>query len=280
MSTSSPRSVFQPQSIAGVRHVLCVASAKGGVGKSTVATNLAAAFHLLGKKVGILDLDIYGPSLPTIFKAYEKPRVTEDKRLIPLIYHGIKLMSIGFMVDTNSPIIWRGLMVQSATTQLLEQVDWGSLDILVIDLPPGTGDVQLTLAQKTKVDQAVVVTTPHPLALADSLRGIAMLQKVAIPVTMLIENMGHLECSACGHTSFAPPTAAHCPDDDGGADQLSKKADLNQKEPKSHKMSIERLPFDPRWWLTLQDSKPFVLAYPDDSMSQRFMTIARYLCPT
>ncbi len=187
-----------------IKKIIAVASGKGGVGKSTVAVNLAAALAKGGKGVGLLDADIYGPSVPRLTGLpYKKPNMTEDKQLIPFEAHGLKVMSIGFMVDQNTPMIWRGPMVQTAIYQMLRDVDWASeekpLDILVIDLPPGTGDAQLTIAQKIDVDGAIIVSTPQDLALIDAVKAIEMFNKTNVPILGLIENMSTHICSNCGH---------------------------------------------------------------------------------
>ena len=187
-----------------IRKIIAVASGKGGVGKSTVAVNLAASMAKTGLKVGLLDGDIYGPSVPRLTALpYEKPDMNDQKQLIPFEAHGLKVMSIGFMVDQDTPMIWRGPMVQSAIYQMLRDVAWGSaeepLDVLVIDMPPGTGDAQLTLAQKVQVDGAVIVSTPQDLALMDAIKAIEMFRKTDVPILGLVENMSTHVCSACGH---------------------------------------------------------------------------------
>jgi ATP-binding protein involved in chromosome partitioning len=184
-----------------VRRVIAVGSGKGGVGKSTTALNLALAAAKTGLKVGLLDADVFGPSLPTLAALYEKPIQTADKYILPLEKFGLTLMSIGFLVPPDEPIVWRGLMVQTAIKQMLCDVAWGPLDVLFIDLPPGTGDVQLTLAQKARLSGAVVVSTPQDLALADVKRSIAMFQKVNVPVLGMIENMSSFICPHCGEMS-------------------------------------------------------------------------------
>ncbi|MES2728720.1 MAG: Mrp/NBP35 family ATP-binding protein [Pseudomonadota bacterium] len=180
-------------------HIIAVASGKGGVGKSTVAANLAVALAQAGQRVGLLDADIYGPSQPRLMGVTgHKPAAMEDGRLIPVLAHGVKVMSIGFMVDESAPIIWRGPMVQSALVQLLRDVAWDDLDILIIDMPPGTGDTQLTLAQKVKLSGAVIVSTPQDIALADARKGLAMFQQVGVPILGVIENMSIFCCPNCG----------------------------------------------------------------------------------
>ncbi|GEP10093.1 Mrp/NBP35 family ATP-binding protein [Methylobacterium gnaphalii] len=185
----------------GVKHIVAVASGKGGVGKSTTACNLALALHAQGLKVGLLDADIYGPSVPKLFGIGGKPRVIEGKVLEPMQGYGIKVMSIGFLIDADSAMIWRGPMVQSAITQMLRDVAWGDLDILVVDMPPGTGDAQLTMAQATPLSGAVIVSTPQDLALIDARRAVSMFRKVSVPILGVIENMATFICPHCGERS-------------------------------------------------------------------------------
>lgn len=184
----------QTGGIGGVKHVIAVASAKGGVGKSTVAVNLACAFAGLGLKTGLLDLDVYGPSAPTLLGvAGKKPKMNADKTLQPLQAHGLATMSIGYLVDAASAMIWRGAMATSAVRQMIDEVAWGDLDVLILDLPPGTGDVQLTLLQRVPLAGAVIVSTPQEMALADVRRGLAMFEKTRAPVLGVIENMAYFE---------------------------------------------------------------------------------------
>ena len=185
----------------GVKHIIAVASGKGGVGKSTVAANLAASWAELGWAVGLMDADIYGPSVPTMMGQHGKPELTSDKRIRPVMANGLKTMSIGYLTEPEKALVWRGPMVQGALMQMLRDVDWGELDVLVIDMPPGTGDAQLTLAQKLKLTGAIVVSTPQDLALIDARRGIAMFERVAVPVLGIIENMSVFTCPHCGEDS-------------------------------------------------------------------------------
>jgi ATP-binding protein involved in chromosome partitioning len=190
------------QPISGIKNILAVASGKGGVGKSTTAVNLALALQALGARVGILDADIYGPSQPQLLGLgqADKPAVI-NKRFQPLVAHGIKSMSMGYLINAAAPTIWRGPMVSGALLQLLNQTDWGQLDYLIVDLPPGTGDVQLTMAQKIPVSGAVIVTTPQDLALLDARKAVAMFQKLDIAVLGIIENMSTYVCPNCQHSS-------------------------------------------------------------------------------
>lgn len=186
-----------PPSLVGVRHVLGIVSGKGGVGKSTVAANVAIAFGLTGKRVGLLDADIYGPSLPTIMNLHGLPAV-EGKKMLPLQNHGVKVMSMGFVISSEAtPAVWRGPMASSALGQLLNNTAWGELDVLVVDLPPGTGDVHLTLAQTVSVSGCVVVSTPQDMALVSAIKGLNMFKKVGVPVLGIVENMAYFQCDSC-----------------------------------------------------------------------------------
>ncbi len=187
--------------VAGIRSIVAVASGKGGVGKSTVATNLALALALQGLRVGLLDADVYGPSLPRMMNIRDKPQTKDGKTLIPLVNHGIKCMSIGFMVAEDTPTIWRGPMVMSALEQMLRDVEWGELDILVVDMPPGTGDAQLTMAQRVPLAGAVIVSTPQDIALLDARKGLNMFRRVDVPVIGIVENMSYFLCPHCGERS-------------------------------------------------------------------------------
>jgi ATP-binding protein involved in chromosome partitioning len=190
-----------PSGVPGVDAIIAVASGKGGVGKSTTAVNLALGLRDLGLKVGMLDADIYGPSLPKLFAIKEKPQTIDGKRLKPIERFGLKVMSIGFLIDEETPMIWRGPMVMSAITQMLREVEWGTLDVMVVDMPPGTGDAQLTMAQQTPLKGAVIVSTPQDLALIDARRGIAMFKRVNVPVLGIVENMSYFLCPSCGTRS-------------------------------------------------------------------------------
>ena len=194
------RSAFETASVLpGVRNSIAIASGKGGVGKSTVAANLAIALAKTGAKVGLLDCDIYGPSMPLMFGLLgRQPQVTSDQKIVPLEAHGIRLMSIGFLASENAPIIWRGPMVHQIIQQFLSRVAWGELDYLLLDLPPGTGDAQLTLTQSAALSGAVIVTTPQEVSLIDARKGLQMFQKVNVPVLGLIENMSYFKCPDCG----------------------------------------------------------------------------------
>ncbi len=195
------RGAPSPIGVPGVEAIIAVASGKGGVGKSTTAVNLALGLRDLGLKVGVLDADIYGPSLPKLLAIKERPQTLGGTRLKPITRYGLTVMSIGFLIDEETPMIWRGPMVISALTQMLREVEWGALDVMVVDMPPGTGDAQLTMAQQVPLKGAVIVSTPQDLALIDARRGIAMFRKVNVPVLGIIENMSYFLCPQCGTRS-------------------------------------------------------------------------------
>jgi ATP-binding protein involved in chromosome partitioning len=198
----SPGSPMAKQAeIPGIAAVIAVASGKGGVGKSTTALNLALGLRDLGLRVGLLDADIYGPSVPRLTGIRQKPELNDDKKMIPLQRFGLAIMSIGFLVEEDTAMIWRGPMVMSAITQMLRDVAWGTLDILVVDMPPGTGDAQLTLAQNVPLKGAVIISTPQDLSLIDARRGLAMFRKVNVPVLGIVENMSYFQCPHCGTKS-------------------------------------------------------------------------------
>jgi ATP-binding protein involved in chromosome partitioning len=192
---AGPRPAQAPE---GVKAIIAVASGKGGVGKSTTAVNLALGLSALGLKVGVLDADIYGPSLPKLLGIRGRPRTIGGTRLVPMSGYGLAVMSIGFLIEEETPMIWRGPMVMSALTQMLREVEWGALDVMVVDMPPGTGDAQLTMAQQVPLAGAVIVSTPQDLALIDARRGIAMFRRVDVPVLGIVENMSYFLCPHCG----------------------------------------------------------------------------------
>ncbi len=195
------RAAPSPAGIPGVAAIIAVASGKGGVGKSTTAVNLALGLRDLGLKVGILDADIYGPSMPKLLAIREKPETIGGTRLKPIVRHGMPVMSIGFLIEEETPMIWRGPMVMSALTQMLREVEWGTLDVMVVDMPPGTGDAQLTMAQQVPLAGAVIVSTPQDIALLDARKGLNMFRKVEVPVLGIVENMSYFLCPHCGGRS-------------------------------------------------------------------------------
>lgn len=204
--------------IAGVKRIIAVASGKGGVGKSTVSVNLAIALHNQGYKVGILDADIYGPSVPTMLNIHKDPLVNEDNKIIPPEAHGLKVMSFGFFAPEETAVIWRGPMIMKALQQFFWDVDWGPLDFLIIDLPPGTGDAQLTLVQSIPISGSVIVTTPQNVALLDAVKGIAMFRKTEVPILGVVENMSTFTCPSCATESHIFGT--------GGAEKVAQKFEV------------------------------------------------------
>lgn len=239
------------------KNIILLASGKGGVGKSTVAANMAAALAYCGAKVGLLDADIYGPSIPTMLGSNDRPEVAGQK-LIPIRRHGIKLMSIGFIVKPEEAMVWRGPMLVQALTQFMRDVDWAELDYLIIDMPPGTGDVQLTIAQNLKVSGAVLVSTPQDVALADVVRGKVMFDKTDIPTLGVIENMSYFVCGDCGarHEIFSS----------GGVNQLAKQMDIPL---------LGEVPLDIEARKAADAGKPVVIAHPESASAQVFMKMAQ-----
>ncbi len=199
LKPSRPAEPKGPQKIPGVARIIAVASGKGGVGKSTVSANLACALAQAGKRVGLLDADVYGPSQPRMLGVSGRPASPDGKTILPLRNHGVTMMSMGLMTNDDQAVVWRGPMLMGALQQMLMQVQWGALDVLIVDLPPGTGDVQMTLSQKAQVDGAIVVSTPQDVALIDARKGIDMFQKLNVPIVGMIENMSTHICSKCGH---------------------------------------------------------------------------------
>ena len=244
--------------VAGVKNILVVSSAKGGVGKSTVAVNLALALRHEGARVGILDADIYGPSQPLMLGvAGEQPVSKDGKTFEPLTAHGLQMISIGCLIDAEQPMVWRGPMVTQALNQLLFQTNWDNLDYLVVDMPPGTGDIQLTLSQKVPVSGAIIVTTPQDIALADALRGLRMFEKVNIPVLGLVENMSSFVCPACGE---ATPLFG-----EGGGAGIAEANGLPL---------LARLPLDIRIRQETDGGAPTVIAQPDSPLGLAFRDMA------
>ena len=241
-----------------VKNIIAVASGKGGVGKSTTAVNLALALSAEGASVGILDADIYGPSQPTMLGISGRPETEDGKTMEPMERHGIQAISIGFMIDPDEPMVWRGPMVTQALTQLLEQTNWRDLDYLVVDMPPGTGDIQLTLSQKVPVTGAVIVTTPQDIALLDARKGLKMFEKVGIPILGVVENMSIHVCSSCGH-------AEHIFGQGGGQKMC---ADFGVTY-------LGGLPLDIRIREQADSGTPTVVADPDGAIALVYKEIAR-----
>lgn len=244
--------------IPGVGAIVAVASGKGGVGKSTTAVNLALALKANGLRVGILDADIYGPSLPRLLALKDKPEVVSGRILRPLTSHGAKVMSIGLLIEEEAPMIWRGPMVISALTQMLREVEWGELDILVVDMPPGTGDAQLTMAQQVPLAGAVIVSTPQDLALIDARKGLNMFRKVDVPVLGIIENMSYFVCPHCGGRT---DIFAH-----GGARHEAERLDVP---------FLGEIPLDIGIRMTSDAGTPIVVADPEGPHAQVYREIAR-----
>jgi ATP-binding protein involved in chromosome partitioning len=242
-----------------VKNVVAVASGKGGVGKSTTAANLALAWTLQGAKVGLLDADIYGPSQPLMMGlSGAKPVSTDGKHLTPLRAHGVEVMSIGFMIDPEQPMAWRGPMVTQALTQLLGDTEWGDLDYLVVDMPPGTGDIQLTLAQRVPVSGAVIVTTPQDLALLDARKGLKMFEKVEVRVLGVVENMSVYVCGACGHVEHVFGS--------GGGARMAAQYGVQL---------LGELPLDIRIREDADGGAPTVVAEPDSERARAYLLMAR-----
>jgi len=239
--------------------VVAVASGKGGVGKSTVAVNLALAWAAQGARVGILDADIYGPSQPLMLGLVgERPLSSDGKHLQPLVSHGLSAMSIGFLVDSEQPMVWRGPMVTQALTQLLGETQWGALDYLVVDMPPGTGDIQLTLAQRVPVAGALIVTTPQDIALADARKGLKMFEKVSVPVLGIVENMSVHVCSSCGHIEHIFGA--------GGGERMAREYGVRL---------LGELPLDVHIREEADGGRPTVVAAPDSARARPYFEMAR-----
>jgi ATP-binding protein involved in chromosome partitioning len=254
----APRTT-QADRMQGVKAVIAVGAGKGGVGKSTVATNLAIALSKLGAKVGLLDADIYGPSVPIMLGLGQaRPALDANEKIVPLQRYGLKVMSMGFMLEEGQAVVWRGPMLGKALQQFIEDVDWGELDYVVVDMPPGTGDVQLSLAQHLPVAGAVVVTTPQDVAFADVRRAIDQLQKTRIDILGLVENMAGFVCGQCGaeHAIF-------------GESRIEKHAEANNLE------VLGRLPLDNVTAIAADQGEPITVAAPDSDAARRYLEIAR-----
>ena len=240
-----------------VRNVVAVASGKGGVGKSTVAANLAVALAQSGAAVGLLDCDVYGPSVPLMMGTHGEPQVTSERKIVPKRGHGLKLMSIGFLAGENAPVIWRGPMVHGIVRQFLADVDWGELDYLIVDMPPGTGDAALTLTQTAPLSGAVIVTTPQEVALIDARKGLAMFQRVNVPVLGIVENMSWFECGSCGtrHALFGS----------GGAERAAEELGVPL---------LGQIPMQPDVVTAGDTGAPTVLSSPDSPAGRALIELA------
>ena len=256
---AQPRAVAK-QAIPGIGAIIAVASGKGGVGKSTTAVNLALAFQANGLRAAVLDADIYGPSLPRLMKISGRPQQIDGRLICPMENYGMKVMSMGFLVDEGTAMIWRGPMIQSALLQMLREVAWGDLDVLVIDMPPGTGDVQLTLAQQAALAGAVIVSTPQDLALIDARKAVNMFNKVEVPILGIVENMSHFVCPNCGtsHDIFGH----------GGAKAEAEKIGAP---------FLGEIPLDMEIRLNSDAGTPVVVSHPDGPHAKAYREIARKL---
>ena len=243
--------------VPGVRSIVAVASGKGGVGKSTTATNLALALKTLGLRVGLMDADIYGPSQPRMMGISGRPTSPDGKTLRPMENYGVKCMSMGFLVAEDTPMIWRGPMVQSALQQMLRDVDWGELDMLLVDMPPGTGDAQLTMAQQVPLSGAVIVSTPQDIALLDARKGLNMFRKVDVPVLGIVENMSYFSCPNCGHVAHI---FSH-----GGARKEAEKLGME---------FLGEMPLDIEIRETSDGGRPIVVSNPDSPHAKAYVAIA------
>jgi ATP-binding protein involved in chromosome partitioning len=244
--------------VPGIKNIIAIASGKGGVGKSTTAVNLALALAAEGASVGVLDADIYGPSQPMMLGIAGRPESKDGKRIEPMEGHGLQASSIGFLIDVDTPMVWRGPMVTQALEQLLKDTNWRDLDYLVVDLPPGTGDIQLTLAQKVPVTGAIIVTTPQDIALIDARKGLKMFEKVGIPILGIVENMSFHVCPKCGHESHIFGT--------GGAERMAKDYGTEL---------LGQLPLDESIRSQADSGKPTVVSDPDGPLAAIYRKIAR-----
>ena len=260
VSVQAPQPAGAPSSVPvlpGVRYKIAVASGKGGVGKSTVAANLALALRRSGATVGLLDADIYGPSQQMMMGCTDRPRVTPEEKILPVDGNGVQVMSLGFLMEPDTPVIWRGPMVMKALQQFLQDVEWGSLDFLIVDLPPGTGDAQLTLTQEVPLDGAVIVTTPQDVALIDARKGLAMFKKVNVPVLGVVENMSVFVCPHCGARTEIFKT--------GGGRRTAEQLGVP---------FLAEIPIEPEIVVGGDAGSPIVVTHPDSLAAKAFTGLA------
>jgi ATP-binding protein involved in chromosome partitioning len=265
-SAAPPRASGAPPTteiLKDVRFKIAVASGKGGVGKSTVAANLALALERVGHRVGLMDSDIYGPSQQMMMGIDEKPYINESNQIVPIERHGVKVMSLGFLMDVDQPVIWRGPMVMKAVEQFLQDVAWGALDFLVIDLPPGTGDAQLTLTQKIHLSGAVIVTTPQDVSLIDARKGLAMFQKVNVPLLGIVENMSYYLCPKCGHR-----------------EEIFKHGGGRRTAEELHVPFLGEIPLDPKIAVGGDSGLPIVAGEPKSAVTEAYLRIAEAIVKT
>jgi ATP-binding protein involved in chromosome partitioning len=260
LKSSRPSEPKGPQKVPGIDHLIAIASGKGGVGKSTVSANLACALAAEGRRVGLLDADVYGPSQPRMLGVSGRPASPDGKTILPMRNHGVTMMSIGLMTNEDQAVVWRGPMLMGALQQMLTQVQWGALDCLLVDLPPGTGDVSMTLAQKAQVDGAIIVSTPQDVALLDARKGIDMFNQLKVPVLGMIENMSTHICSNCGHEEHI---FGH-----GGVQAEAEKLGVPL---------LAEIPLHLDIRLASDGGAPIVVSKPDSPQAQAFRDVARQL---
>jgi len=259
-ATTTPQAGRERLSLPTVKHIVAVASGKGGVGKSTTAVNLAVALARLGRKVALFDADIYGPSMPRMMGLAGQKPASDGKRVIPLEAHGVKVMSIGFMMAEDTPVVWRGPMVMGALEQMLRDVEWGDVDVMVVDMPPGTGDTQLTMSQRVPLAGAVIVSTPQDIALIDARKGLNMFRRVEVPILGIIENMSYYVCPNCGHRD---EIFSH-----GGAHRTAEQLGV---------AFLGEIPLDIKIRLTSDGGTPVTVTDPEGDHARAYLEIARRL---
>lgn len=260
LKPSKPSTPAGPQKIPGVDHIIAIASGKGGVGKSTVSANIACALAQQGRRVGLLDADVYGPSQPRMLGVSGRPASPDGKTILPMRNHGVTMMSIGLMTNEDQAVVWRGPMLMGALQQMMMQVQWGALDVLLVDLPPGTGDVQMTLSQKAQVDGAIIVSTPQDVALLDARKGIDMFNQLNVPILGMIENMSTHICSNCGHEEHV---FGH-----GGVAAEAAKLGVPL---------LAEVPLDLQIRLAADGGAPITVSQPDAAQAQVFQSVAQAL---